>query len=358
MAAIRTTDLTKYYGETRGIEGLSFAVEEGEVFGFLGPNGAGKTTAIRTLLGFQSPTRGSAEVLGHDIADERGSIEARREVGYLPADPAFDEDATGERILEYYGALRGDVRSEELLDLFDPPLDRKVGGYSRGNKQMLGIVLAFMHDPDLLVMDEPTSGLDPLKQDRFVEFLATEHDRGKTVFLSSHVLSEVQKVCERVGIVRSGRLVELEDVETLLRRSGKFVRMRTADPVTAEEFSLDGAHDVNVSTVRTGATRGRGGEGEGDGANTAMSFTFTGEYNALLAALSAHDVTDIEIEEAPLEAVFMRFYGDATDDGSDRSDRSDATGESGRAEEDDGMNDHRPNGTGRSESNRGAGRDA
>ncbi|ESP89794.1 ABC transporter ATP-binding protein [Candidatus Halobonum tyrrellensis] len=305
MSAIRTEGLSKYYGETRGIDDLTFAVDDGEVFGFLGPNGAGKTTAIRTLLGFQSPTAGTAEVLGADVTDERELIEARRDVGYLPAEPVFDEDTTGERALDYYGALRGDERSDHLLDLFDPPLDRKIGGYSRGNKQMLAIVVAFMHDPALLVMDEPTSGLDPLKQERFLEFLVDERDRGKTVFFSSHVLSEVQKVCERVGIIRNGRLVELEDVETLLARSGKIVRVRTADRVTVEEFSLSGVHDLSVDADRTGV-----GRSDGDRAGTVLSFAFTGEYNALLAQLNRYDVVDVEIEEAPLEEVFLRFYGD------------------------------------------------
>ena len=324
MAAIRTEGLTKYYGETRGIEDLTFAVEEGEVFGFLGPNGAGKTTAIRTLLGLQAPTSGSAWLLGHDVTDERALVEAKADVGYLPSDPGLDEGVTGRRLLDYFAALRGDDRSEELLELFDPPLARKVGEYSRGNKQMLAIVLAFMHDPDLVLMDEPTSGLDPLKQELFADFVRSEVADGKTFFFSSHVLSEVQKVCDRVGIIRNGRLVELETVETLLARGGKVVRLRVRDPVGPGSFALDGVHDLSVGTGEAGESGASGAEDADDESRegTAVSFTYTGSYNDLLAHLTAFDVVGIDVEEAPLEDVFMRFYGETgseDDEGDGRS---------------------------------------
>ena len=302
MSPIRTERLTKYYGDVRGVEDLSFAVEEGEVFGFLGPNGAGKTTAIRTLLGFQSPTRGTATVLGADVTDAAALREARARVGYLPSEPAFDDRVTGRRLLAYHGALRGDVRSDELLEMFEPPLDRPVGDYSRGNRQMLAIVLAFMHDPDLLIMDEPTSGLDPLKQETFLEFVRSERERGKTFFFSSHVLSEVRKVCDRVGIIRNGRLVEVASVGSLLDRSGKHVRLTVAGSVDGEAFDLPGAHNVTVG----GGSRERAGA-ERDGV-TAVSFTYTGAYEPLLRRLLEHEIRELSIEEAPLEDVFMRFY--------------------------------------------------
>jgi ABC-2 type transport system ATP-binding protein len=308
MAAIRTEGLTKYYGESRGVEDLTFSVEEGEVFGFLGPNGAGKTTCIRTLLGFQSPTDGAAWLLGHDVLDERELVRAKADVGYLPSDPGLDRGVTGRRLIEYYGSLNRDERSGELLSLFDPPLDRKVGAYSRGNRQMLAIVLAFMHDPALVVMDEPTAGLDPLKQERFDEFVRREVADGKTVFLSSHILSEVQKVCDRVGIIRSGRLVELETVDELLSRSGKVVRVRVGESVGPEAFSLPGVHDLTL-----------GGEDLATDGGTTVSFTFTGEYNDLLAHLTGFDVRGIDIEEAPLEDVFMRFYGEGPLEGEEPS---------------------------------------
>ena len=302
MPAIRADDLTKFYGDVRGIEDLTLSVEAGEVFGFLGPNGAGKTTAIRTLMGFQSPTRGRAEVLGADVADAAALREARARVGYLPSEPGFDERVTGRRLLDYHGKLRGDSRSEELLDLFDPPLDRPVGDYSRGNRQMLAIVMAFMHDPDLLIMDEPTSGLDPLKQETFLEFVRAERERGTTFFFSSHILSEVRKVCDRVGIIRNGHLVEVSTVGDLLDRSGKQVRVTLGDSVDGDAFDLPGAHDV---TVGGGARRNDADREDGV---TAVSFTYTGGYEPLLRRLLEHDLRDLSIEEAPLEDVFMRFY--------------------------------------------------
>jgi len=306
MSVIQTNDLTKYYGDVRGIEDLTFDVEEGEVFGFLGPNGAGKTTAIRTLMGFQSPTSGSATVLGSDITDAAALREVRANIGYLPSEPGFNETVTGQRLLDYHGSLRGDVRSDDLLDLFDPPLDRKVGEFSRGNEQMLAIVMAFMHDPDLLIMDEPTSGLDPLKQEKFLEFIRAEQDRGKTFFFSSHILSEVRKVCDRVGIIREGKLVELEDVASLIDRSGKTVRASIAGSITAAEFDIDGAHDV---TIRGGSASADDAP-EAGGDATSVTFTYTGAYAPLLRNLLEYELLDLAIEEAPLEDVFMRFYGD------------------------------------------------
>ncbi|QZY00852.1 ABC transporter ATP-binding protein [Halobaculum rubrum] len=305
MPPLELDGLTKYYGDVRGVEDLSFAVDSGEVFGFLGPNGAGKTTAIRTLMGFQSPSAGTARVLGADITDVRALRRARANVGFLPSEPSFDDRVTGRRILEYHAGLRGDVRSDELLDLFDPPLDRNVGEYSRGNRQMLAIVIAFMHDPDLVIMDEPTTGLDPLKQEQFHQFVRDERDRGTTFFFSSHVLSEVRKVCDRVGIIRDGRLAALEDVEALLERSGKTVRVHATNALAPEDVTLADAHDVEVTETAAEAD---------DGAST-VSFTYTGAYEPLLEWLGGFDLLDLTIEEAPLEAVFMRFYDEGQREG-------------------------------------------
>ncbi|SFS37032.1 ABC transporter ATP-binding protein [Halostagnicola kamekurae] len=296
MGTIDVDGLTKDYGEVLGANDLAFTVEEGEIFGFLGPNGAGKTTTIRLLLGLLEPTAGTARVLGADIRDERALIEAKRRIGYLPADLGFEEKSTGRRVLEYFGSIRGDSRREELLELFTPPLDREIREYSSGNRQMLALVQAFMHDPDLVIMDEPTSGLDPLKQERLLEFLRDERDRGTTIFFSSHVLSEVRRVCDRVGILREGRLVALEDVEALLDRGGKQVRLRLAEG--ENEFEpIDGATDL-------------------ERAGRSVTFTYTGEYNALLSHLTSYDVLDVEIDEPSLETIFMHYYG-TTDEGSD-----------------------------------------
>lgn len=294
MAAVEVTDLTKRYGDVVGVDSLSFSVEEGEVFGFLGPNGAGKTTTIRTLLGLLSPAEGSATVLGADVRDENALIDAKRRIGYLPADLGFDEGLTGRRVLDYHASIKGGERREELLELFDPPVEREIREYSTGNERMLGIVQAFMHDPDLVIMDEPTSGLDPLKQERFHEFLRAERERGTTIFFSSHVLGEVRQVCDRVGILREGRLVALEDIDTLLDRGGKRVGVRLAEELPQDEFTIEGMVDVRT-------------------AGDSFQFTYTGEYNALLRHLTSYDVIDVEIGEPPLEDVFMHYYGEETD---------------------------------------------
>ncbi|WP_424001014.1 ATP-binding cassette domain-containing protein [Haloarcula salina] len=291
MAAIEVSGLSKHYGDVRANDDLTFTVREGEIFGYLGPNGAGKTTTIRNLLGFQSPTEGTARVLGHDVRDEAELIDAKAEIGYLPGDPGLDEQVTGSEYLDYQAALKGDERREELLELFDPPLDRKIREYSRGNKQMVGIVQAFMHDPELVIMDEPTSGLDPLKQEAFNEFLRGEREQGKTVFFSSHVLGEVRRVCDRVGIIREGKLVALEDIDALLRRGGKRVRVHTRSDIGPSGLEGEGIVDL---------------ESFDDG----VQFTFTGDYNALVSLLGEYDIVDLEIEEPPLEDVFMHFYGE------------------------------------------------
>jgi ABC-2 type transport system ATP-binding protein len=294
MEPIEVADLTKDYGSVLGVDSLSFAVEEGEVFGFLGPNGAGKTTAIRVLLGLIAPTSGTAHVLGADIRDEAALVEAKRRIGYLPATLGFDEEVTGRVALEYHESIKGGSRRNELLEIFTPPLDRPIREYSTGNKRMLGIVQAFMHDPDLVIMDEPTAGLDPLKQEAFNEFVERECARGTTVFFSSHVLSEVRRICDRVGILREGALVALEDIETLLGRGGKQVRVQTTDEAAEALTALDGV--VSTATFRDG-----------------VQFVYTGEYNKLLAELSAHDIQEIEISEPPLEDVFLHYYGDEGD---------------------------------------------
>lgn len=293
MATIEVNDLTKDYGDVRAIDALSFSVANGEVFGFLGPNGAGKTTTIRTLLGLLEPTAGTATVLGADVHDEDALIDAKQRIGYLPSNLGFNEEVTGAEVLDYHASVKGDSRRDDLLEIFTPPIERPVREYSTGNKRMLGIIQAFMHDPELVIMDEPTSGLDPLKQEEFNEFVRDERERGKTLFFSSHVLSEVRRVCDRVGILREGELVALEDVETLLGQGGKRVQLQTTDDARADLTALDGVVDVQSF-------------GEG------TQFIYTGEYNTLLRELATHDVREIEISEPPLEDIFMHYYG--TDD--------------------------------------------
>lgn len=299
MTAIEVEDLTKSYGETLANDHLTFSIESGEIFGYLGPNGSGKSTTIRQLMGFQSPTEGTATIFGEDVRDEQAFREIKARIGFLPGEPAFNESVSGMEFLDYQAELKGDARRDELLELFTPPLDRDIREYSTGNKQMLGIIQAFMHDPDLVIMDEPTSGLDPLKQEVFNDFISDECEQGLTVFLSSHVLSEVRRICDRVGIIREGELVELEDFETLLGQGGKRVRVDTTDAATEALAALDGVIEVSSFPDR-------------------VQFIYTGEYNVLLDELAKHDVSDIEISEPPLEDVFIHYYGGAGAEETDR----------------------------------------
>jgi ABC-2 type transport system ATP-binding protein len=316
MGAIEVSGLTKDYGEVRANDEVTFSVEEGEVFGYLGPNGAGKTTTIRTLMGFQSPTAGGGTVLGADVTDAGALREARSRIGYLPSNPQFDEQATGTELLDLHASVKADDRREELLSTFDVPVDRVVRGYSTGQVQKLGIVQAFMHDPDLVIMDEPTAGLDPLVQQRFNEFLSNERAAGKTVFLSSHVLSEVRRVCDRVGIIRGGRIVAVEGVEDLMNRSGKFVRLRVGADLAATDVTLDGVHELSVHAVEGPRAEATVGGGAGVATATELTFTYTGDFDSLVDFVDGFHVLELDVEEAPLDRVFMRFYDGTGGEGS------------------------------------------
>lgn len=298
MAAIELDGLTKAFGDILANDDISLTVESGEIFGYLGPNGAGKTTTIRLLLGFLSPTSGSARILDTDIQDRNGLLTVKHNIGYLPAEQAFDETATGAEILDLHGAVKGEERRAELASRFEPPLDRQVRAYSRGNVQKLGLITTFMHDPDLVILDEPTTGLDPLVKHRFAEFLRGERDAGVTVFFSSHVLSEVRRLCDRVGIIRDGSIVTVDPIDSLLERTGKIVRLQSTIPIPQALTELDGIHDLEIT--ETDAS---------DRAFTECTFTFTGDLTELLTALPEDELLDLSIEEAPLEDVFLRFYG-------------------------------------------------
>ena len=289
--AIALDGLTKYYGDVRGMEDLTFEVAAGEVFGFLGPNGAGKSTAILTMLGLLSPTDGEARLLGRDVTDREALLDAKREVGYIPGDVTFYDRITGERLLDYFGRLKGDQRREELLERFPIPEQRPIGDYSSGNRQKLAIVQAFMHDPALVIMDEPTSGLDPLLQQEFYALVEEERARGVTAFLSSHILSEVRRICDRVAVIRDGRLVTVEDVGVLLAKSGKVVAARLAESPDASAFDIEGVAQATVAD---------------DGRYTLI---VTGNYDGLIDRLGDYTVEDLEIRETSLEDVFIHFYG-------------------------------------------------
>ncbi|WP_254761839.1 ABC transporter ATP-binding protein [Natrinema marinum] len=293
--------LTKYYGDVRGVEDLTFAVERGEIFGFLGPNGAGKSTAIRVLLGLLKPTDGEASLLGRDVTNREELRELKRHLGYLPSDVTFYDRVTGAEVLDYFGRLRGDERRAELVDRFPSPLERKIKTYSSGNRQKLAIVATFMHDPELAIMDEPTSGLDPLVQNEFYELLEERRARGRTSVFSSHVLSEVRRVCDRVGIIRNGRLIELDTVANILAEGGTIVTVRLAEepPPSALEFP---------GTARVERQDGR------------YRLVLAEEFDALIDRLHEYTVLDLEVREASIEDVFMHFYGDSdAEDGASAS---------------------------------------
>jgi ABC-2 type transport system ATP-binding protein len=236
--AIEAERLNKHYGPNRGIEDVTFAVAPGEVFGFLGPNGAGKTTTIRTLLDLIHPSRGSARLFGLD--SHRESVAIRARLGNLPGDFGYGHQSSGREALRLLSKLRGTGgfgRAEELARRFHADLDRPLGQLSRGNRQKVGLILASFHEPELLILDEPTGGLDPLMQEEFLGLVAEERERGCAVFLSSHELDEVQRVCDRVGIVREGRLIAVERIADLLAKTQRrnLVEVEFADPVELED---------------------------------------------------------------------------------------------------------------------------
>ncbi len=287
---ITTSDLTRYYGNVRGIDGVNLEVRQGEVFGFLGPNGAGKTTTIRILLDMVRPTRGSAQVFGLDV--RRDSVQIRRRVGNLPGDVALYDTLRGIEVLKLLGSFRGPTgtaRMTELAERLDLDLSRTVRDYSHGMKQKLAIIQAFMHDPELFVLDEPTLGLDPLIQREFYSLVKEEKARGRTVFLSSHILPEVERVCDRVGIIRDGRLVTVEEVESLKRK-----KRRKMDLVLSEDPSEAMLRIPGTQLVRRDGRR--------------LEYLVSGDVQALLKEVATLPVQDIVFPEPTLEEAFMDFY--------------------------------------------------
>ena len=295
VPALEVERLTKSYGRARGVVDLTFSVERGEVFGYLGPNGAGKTTTIRTLLDFIRPTGGRASILGLD--SRRDSIEIHRRVGYLPGEFGLYERLTAHEQLTYLSSLRDDIDERsirELAERFDLELDVGIASLSHGNKQKVGLIQAFVHRPDVLILDEPTQGLDPLMQQAFYRLLHEARERGGTVFLSSHVMPEVEHVCDRVGIIRDGRLAAVEDIDDLKGRALKLVEVRLATPAPAGTFD-------RVPGVREAVVFG-----------DRVRITMAGPIDPLVKALASHEVLDLQSREPSLEEVFLTFY--ATED--------------------------------------------
>jgi ABC-2 type transport system ATP-binding protein len=290
-AAILTEALTKMYGARLGVAGLDLEVHSGEIFGFIGPNGAGKTTTIRLLLDLLHPTSGRAQVLGLDA--HRQSVEVRRSVGYLPGEFGLSPRTTGRQLLRGFARLRGmqDLgAADELAHRLGVDLDLPTGRLSRGNRQKIGIIQALFHHPALAILDEPTTGLDPLVQDTFLQLMREARTEGRTVFLSSHILSEVERVCDRVAIVREGHLAALETTDSLLERRRKQVTLVFTTPVDPAPFAaLPG-----VTNVQTDAN--------------ALWLQVRDGIDAVIKLAARYTLLDITVEQPSLDEVFLGFY--------------------------------------------------
>lgn len=288
---IRADGLVKDYGSTRALDGVDLEVRRGEIFGFLGPNGAGKTTTIRILLNLLRPNAGIVEVFGQ--TPERGSAELRSRIGYLPGELAMIGRSTAGDLLRHFAALRGGAGKDQIKPLanrFGLDLDHSIRDLSKGNKQKVGVVQAFMHSPELLILDEPTSGLDPLLQREFLELALERQTAGATVFMSSHVLSEVEDIAGRVAIIRAGKIVDIDDVSRLRHNAGQQVELRFAEPVSADEFAeVEGVDNISVedSTVRC---------------------LLRGEPDPLLKIAAQHRIVGWSAHDRDLEDLFLDFY--------------------------------------------------
>lgn len=291
MHSIELKNLTRDYGEGRGIFDISFAVGQGEAFGFLGPNGAGKTTTIRHLMGFIKPRAGSCTVNGLDSWRESHQIQAR--LGYIPGEISFFENMSGDGFLKFIAKYRGmhsSGRMEELLKRFDLNPRGKIKKMSKGMKQKIGIVAAFMHDPEILILDEPTSGLDPLMQSRFIDLVAEEKERGKTILMSSHMFEEVERTCHRVGIIRSGRLVAIDSVDKLKAAQQKKYIVTLESAKATEAFLREPLQGQALTHHR-------------------VSVTVQNNMAEFIATLGKYPVTNLSAPTQSLEEIFLHYYG-------------------------------------------------
>lgn len=287
MSIIEINNLTKFYGRTKGIEKVSFKVEEGEIFGFIGPNGAGKSTTIRTLLSLIYPTEGSATIFGKDIIEYGHEI--KEDIGYLPSEVFYYDNMKVIDILKYSASFykkECSKRMYELAEIMDLDLNKKVDDLSYGNKKKVGIVQGLLHEPKLLILDEPTSGLDPLMQQKFFDLILEENKKGTTVLFSSHILTEVQKLCNRVGIIKDGSMIRVDDIENLKGDNYKRFSMSVNDTTG---FDFTGINDLVIKENK-------------------VSFLYKGDINIVIKVLATKHVENLIIEEPTLEEIFMHYY--------------------------------------------------
>jgi ABC-2 type transport system ATP-binding protein len=290
VLAIQTNELTKSYGNFRGIDSVSLSVEAGEIYGFIGPNGAGKSTTIRTLLALIHPTSGSATIFGKDCVKEAAQI--ARDLSYLPSEPSYYDNMRVKEFLNYAAALYGMKASgkiEELSERLNLDISRRISDLSLGNKKKVGIVSCLLHSPKLIILDEPTSGLDPLMQQTFFDILLEENKKGATIFFSSHVLSEVQKICGRVAILKEGKVISIQKISELRDNGYKRIKIIASSEIPKGYFGMSGIMNLQQE-------------------NTAASFMFMGSITEILRKIASLPVVDIIIEEPSLEEIFLHYY--------------------------------------------------
>ncbi len=290
MNVIEVNNLTKYYGEARGIIDVSFNVKQGEIFGFIGPNGAGKSTTIRTLLSLIYPTSGHATIFGKDCITY--APEVKKEIGYLPSEVFYYDNMKVKDLLNYSASFyqkncQGRIR--ELADALDLDLTKKIDDLSFGNKKKVGIVQGLLHEPKLIILDEPTSGLDPLMQQTFFDILKEENKKGATILFSSHILSEVQRLCDRVAIIKEGRIIKIEDIKTLKEDNYKRIKIETKDSIDNHFTNIEGINDLRVK-------------------KGLISFLYKGDLNFIIKKISSINISNLIVEEPNLEEIFMHYY--------------------------------------------------
>lgn len=296
MSVIEIKNLTRNYGSGKGVFNLSFSIDKGEVFGFLGPNGAGKTTTIRHIMGFIAPKQGSCTVNGLDC--RKNAAEIQKNLGYIPGEIAFMDEMKGMEFIKFmadYRGLRDMTRAKELIERFELNPAGKLKRMSKGMKQKVGIVCAFMHSPSVIVLDEPTSGLDPLMQNRFIDLINDEKKKGTTVLMSSHIFEEVERTCDRVGIIRQGRLAAVDSITAITAKKRRVFTVTFATAAEAEKFAAG-----EFKTEAAGENR--------------LNITVGKDINPMLSALAACDVKNIETATQTLEDVFMHYYGGESND--------------------------------------------